>query len=64
MVRLTLRDRRTGSDFAGDVEFVLRADAPLTCAEPELGSACLSAKNGGKASPDAQMQRTGGANPR
>ena len=64
VVRLTLRDRRTGRDFGGDVAFVLRADAPLTCAKPELGPACLSAENRGKASPDAQMQRTGGANPR
>ena len=64
VVRLALRDRRTGRDFGGDVAFVLRADAPLTCAEPELGPACLSAENKGKALPDTQMQRTGGANPR
>ena len=64
MVRLSLRDRRTGTDLGGDVAFVLRADAPPTCAEPELVPACLSPGKNDKASPDAQVQRTGRANQR
>ena len=62
MVRLSLRDRRTGTDLGGDVAFVLRADAPLACAEPDLGPACLSPAKKDKASPDAEAQRTGRAN--
>jgi len=61
MVRLTLRDRQTGSDLGGGATFSLRADAPAICAEPEVGSACLLPGN--KASPDTQARRTGRANP-
>jgi type II secretion system protein J len=41
-VRLTMRDRATGSSPVGEADFVVRADAPLDCARPDAGSDCLS----------------------
>jgi hypothetical protein len=62
MVRISLRDRQTGSDLGGDVEFPLRADAPANCAQPEIGATCLAPGNKRKASPDAEIQKTRRAN--
>jgi prepilin-type N-terminal cleavage/methylation domain-containing protein len=41
-VRLTLRDRGTGSDLLGEAAFVVRADAPPACGRIEADLACLS----------------------
>jgi prepilin-type N-terminal cleavage/methylation domain-containing protein len=40
-VRLVLRDRATGSDPIGEADFVVRADAPLACGAPNVGTQCL-----------------------
>jgi hypothetical protein len=41
-VRLILHDRVTGSDPLGEADFVVRADAPLACGNPDAGPDCLS----------------------
>jgi prepilin-type N-terminal cleavage/methylation domain-containing protein len=41
-VRLTMRDRATGSSPVGEADFIVRADAPSACARPNAGSECLS----------------------
>jgi prepilin-type N-terminal cleavage/methylation domain-containing protein len=41
-VRLTLRDRGTGTDLLGEAAFVVRADAPPACGRIEAALACLS----------------------
>jgi prepilin-type N-terminal cleavage/methylation domain-containing protein len=41
-VRLTLRDRSTGTDLLGEAAFVVRADAPPACGRTEAALACLS----------------------
>jgi prepilin-type N-terminal cleavage/methylation domain-containing protein len=41
-VRLILTDRTTGSDLLGEADFVVRADAPPGCGNPNAGTACLS----------------------
>jgi prepilin-type N-terminal cleavage/methylation domain-containing protein len=41
-VRLTLRDRDTGTDLLGEAAFVVRADAPPACGRTEPALACLS----------------------
>jgi hypothetical protein len=41
-VRLILHDRVTGSDPLGEADFVVRADAPLSCGNPDAGPDCLS----------------------
>jgi prepilin-type N-terminal cleavage/methylation domain-containing protein len=45
LVRLTVRDRASGVELIPGTQFVLRADAPISCAAPEANAACLS---GGK----------------
>lgn len=44
LVRLTVRDRASGADLLRGVEFVLRADAPLGCAQSGAGAECVSGK--------------------
>jgi prepilin-type N-terminal cleavage/methylation domain-containing protein len=41
-VRLSLRDRDTGTDLLGEAAFVVRADAPHACGRTEADLACLS----------------------
>jgi prepilin-type N-terminal cleavage/methylation domain-containing protein len=41
-VRLVLRDRTTGANPVGEADFIVRADAPLTCGRPDAGTDCLS----------------------
>ena len=44
LVRLTIRDRASGADLLRGVQFVLRADAPIGCAQGEAGAECVSGK--------------------
>jgi prepilin-type N-terminal cleavage/methylation domain-containing protein len=41
-VRLSLRDRDSGTDLLGEAAFVVRADAPPACGRTEADLACLS----------------------
>jgi prepilin-type N-terminal cleavage/methylation domain-containing protein len=41
-VRLTMRDRASGSNPVGEADFIVRADAPPACGRPDAGSDCLS----------------------
>jgi prepilin-type N-terminal cleavage/methylation domain-containing protein len=41
-VRLILRDRTTGTDLLGEADFVVRADAPPSCGQPNAAPGCLS----------------------
>jgi prepilin-type N-terminal cleavage/methylation domain-containing protein len=41
-VRLSLRDRETGTDLLGEATFVIRADAPPACGRNDATPACLS----------------------
>jgi prepilin-type N-terminal cleavage/methylation domain-containing protein len=45
LVRLTIRDRASGADLLPGVQFVVRADAPIGCAQPGAKAECLT---GGK----------------
>jgi prepilin-type N-terminal cleavage/methylation domain-containing protein len=42
-VRLSLRDRDSGTDLVGEASFLVRADAPPACGRSEADLACLSA---------------------
>lgn len=50
LVRLTVRDRASGAELIPGAQFVLRADAPIGCAQPEASVACLT---GGKPTNEA-----------
>ncbi|WP_315833184.1 prepilin-type N-terminal cleavage/methylation domain-containing protein [Bradyrhizobium prioriisuperbiae] len=60
MVRLTVRDRASGADLIPGAQFVLRADAPIGCAQSGAKATCLAgdkpqnepAKEPAKDSPD------------
>jgi general secretion pathway protein J len=41
-VRVILRDRATGLDPVGEADFVVRADAPLACGNPDARPDCVS----------------------
>jgi hypothetical protein len=41
-VRLVLRDRATGANSVGEADFIVRANAPLTCGRSDAGTDCLS----------------------
>ena len=41
-VRLVLRDRATGANPVGEADFIVRANAPLTCGRSDAGTDCLS----------------------
>ena len=43
LVRLTVRDRASGAELIPGAQFMLRADAPIGCAQPDAGAACLTA---------------------
>ncbi|HVX92446.1 MAG TPA: prepilin-type N-terminal cleavage/methylation domain-containing protein [Xanthobacteraceae bacterium] len=43
LVRLEVRDRRTGADLLAGAEFAVRADAPPGCAAPDASVSCLGA---------------------
>ena len=58
LVRLTVRDRASGVEVIPGTQFVLRADAPISCAAPEASTTCLS---GGKPpSPPAKTAQAEG----
>lgn len=42
MVRLTVRDRASGSELLPGMQFTLRADAPIDCAQPGAKPDCLT----------------------
>jgi prepilin-type N-terminal cleavage/methylation domain-containing protein len=58
LVKLSLRDRVTGSDLFGGAEFVVHADASPACARRDATADCLSnaIADGQKASPAASEQ--------
>jgi hypothetical protein len=44
LVRLEVRDRRTGADLLAGAEFAVRADAPPGCAAPDASISCLGGR--------------------
>jgi len=46
LVRLTVRDRASGADLLPGVQFTLRADAPMGCAQPGANADCVTGKSG------------------
>lgn len=42
LVRLTVRDRASGADLIPGAQFVLRADAPIGCAQSGANATCLT----------------------
>jgi general secretion pathway protein J len=44
LVRLSIRDRASGAELVPAVEFAVRADAPIDCAQPGAKAACLTGK--------------------
>lgn len=42
LVRLTVRDRASGAELIPGAQFVLRADAPIGCAQPQAKATCLA----------------------
>ncbi|MCC8954297.1 prepilin-type N-terminal cleavage/methylation domain-containing protein [Bradyrhizobium sp. Pear77] len=45
LVRLTVRDRASGADLLPGVQFTLRADAPIGCAQPGANADCVTGKS-------------------
>ncbi|MGF6312192.1 prepilin-type N-terminal cleavage/methylation domain-containing protein [Bradyrhizobium sp. i1.8.4] len=45
LVRLTIRDRASGADLLPGVQFALRADAPIGCAQPGANADCVTGKS-------------------
>jgi len=45
LVRLTVRDRASGADLLPGVQFALRADAPIGCAQPGANAECVTGKS-------------------
>lgn len=42
LVRLAIRDRASGADLLPGLQFVLRADAPVACAQPGASAKCVT----------------------
>ncbi|MGN1289587.1 MAG: type II secretion system protein J [Bradyrhizobium sp.] len=51
LVRLTVRDRASGADLLPGVQFALRADAPMSCAQPGANADCVAGKSASKEPP-------------
>ncbi|QPF87805.1 prepilin-type N-terminal cleavage/methylation domain-containing protein [Bradyrhizobium genosp. L] len=51
LVRLTIRDRASGADLLPGLQFAVRADAPIACAQPGANAKCVT---GGKSDPSPQ----------
>ncbi|WP_076862729.1 PulJ/GspJ family protein [Bradyrhizobium mercantei] len=45
LVRLTIHDRASGADLLPGVQFALRADAPIGCAQPGVNAECVTGKS-------------------
>ena len=50
-VRLILRDRATGADLLGEADFIIRANAPASCARSDAVVSCLTALPAGRGIP-------------
>jgi prepilin-type N-terminal cleavage/methylation domain-containing protein len=57
LVRLSVRDRASGAELLPDMQFVLRADAPLACAQPGAKADCLTGKRSPQSAPAKDMSK-------
>lgn len=59
-VRLNLRDRTSGANLLGEADFVIRANAPAACGQPDALVSCLavatSAPGGAPSEPKRQVR--------
>lgn len=58
LVRLTIRDRASGAELLPGLAFVLRADAPLGCAQAGASTDCLKGGGPAQAAPAQDRPRT------
>jgi general secretion pathway protein J len=61
LVRLTVRDRASGAELLPGTQFVLRAEAPLGCAQPSADAGCLTGGPSQAATPEPAKNRPAGA---
>jgi prepilin-type N-terminal cleavage/methylation domain-containing protein len=63
LVRLTIRDQASGADLIPAPEFVLRADAPIACAQARANAECLGEKTEAKGKGAAKKAQAVGGKP-
>jgi len=56
-VRLNLRDRATGANLLGEADFVIRANAPAACGQPDAVITCLAVAASAPASAPSEPRR-------
>lgn len=56
-VRLNLRDRTTGANLLGEADFVIRANAPAACGQPDAVVSCLAVATSAPGSAPSEPKR-------